>query len=174
MVDGIVWVIALQPLMPLLGSLIPRCALHALQGQHGSILYAASQHFVGFLPKGHILQPQDIHHRTSHQQQRQGNQGGDEPQFPFGQALRLPLPERPGGGNIAVLHVVQTVNQIHGVHTYPSSVSTRRSLPRVLWSMEVTLLWLNPVIFPMASTESIYQYRHRNTFRSVSGRPDRK
>ena len=101
--------------------------------------------------------PAGIGYRTAHQQQRQGNQGGDKPQFPFGQALRLPLPERPGGGNIAVLHVVQTVNQIHGVHTYPSSVSTRRSLPRVLWSMEVTLLWLNPVIFPMASTESIYQ-----------------
>ena len=157
-VDGIVRVIALQPIVPFLGSLIPRCALHALQGQHGSILYAASQHFMGFLPKGHILQPQDIYHRTAHQQQRQGNQGGDEPQFPPGQALRLPLPERFGGSNIAVLHVVQAANQIHSVHTtYPSSRSTLRSLPRVLWSMEATLLWLNPVIFPMASTESIYQ-----------------
>ena len=39
--------------------------------------------------------------------------------------------------------------------------------------MEVTLLWLKPETWDMVWMESRYQYRHRNTFRSVSGREDR-
>ena len=39
--------------------------------------------------------------------------------------------------------------------------------------MEVTLLWLKPETSQMVWIESRYQYRHRNTFRSVSGREER-
>ena len=54
-----------------------------------------------------------------------------------------------------------------------SSLSFLRSLPLVLWSMEVTLLWVKPVTSEMVWMESRYQYRHRNTFRSVSGSDNR-
>ena len=142
MVNGHIRVVGLQPFVPFLGGLIARRSLHPLQGQQGSVPDVAFKSLLRLLSKGHILKPQHIHDRAPHQQQRKGDHRRNEPQFSFGQSanLPLPLPEFPGADNEFVPHVVESRHQIHCVHTYPSSLSRLRSLFRVRWSMDVTLL----------------------------------
>ena len=109
-VNGIVRVIGFQPFVPLLGGLIARGTLHAPYGQHRSVLNFTAKNFLGFLPKGHILQVQHVCHRASHQQQRQGNDCRDQPQLLAWQSAGspLPLPEFPSLRHKAVPHPVQT------------------------------------------------------------------
>ena len=114
---------------------------------------------VAIFPDLQVLEPQRVHHRAAHQQQGQGDNGRDQPQLPFRQTVRvlLSLPEFLRAEDKAALHIIQPDQNIHGVHTYPSSLSFLRSFPRLLWSMEATLLWLKPVILAIVSMESMYQ-----------------
>ena len=70
---------------------------------------------IGFLADGHILKPQGVNHRAAHQQQCQGNDGGNQQRFP---KRDLPGSERGVFRLVVVSGVNRTQNsqQFFSVH----------------------------------------------------------